>query len=294
MNKPQLIYNIVQKEHTSIVDISRDTSLSSNDGKYITTLLNNIQFTTQNFVNILINELKLETKIVFQKDSYSTLQRIKELFLGIHLFNETSKSNMYNSIDIHDAAIVNIDASLSVINDKVTSLINYFTNEDGYVEVSQESTVDGADGADGADSEVYTMTQEAVTYSLNELDDDTPYIININDSFTISLHNTSKESNFIKGTNMTPRAFLNKLVLDLEIEDNVSVNEETFVTTRRLKELYPALDLIDTRVESNTNNHLTDIDNSLNIIYSQINTLNAKIDSINEYKNSLTTTDDSI
>lgn len=103
----------------------------------------------------------------------------------------------------------------------------------------------------------------------NFLEGEVPQTINISGNFKIILDGSDLSSNFTAGLNMTPQAFIDQLNRDLNLGNDLTLGEDSYVSVERMKELFPILqsDVILNRIVQLETN-VTDISGRVNTIES--------------------------
>ena len=111
----------------------------------------------------------------------------------------------------------------------------------------------------------------------NILQGEIPSTIDISNTFTISLDGTTLVSTFTAGTTITPQGFVDKLNSDLNLGNDLTLGEDSYVSVEKLKELYPGLEVLD------VSNRIHSMDASSVQVNETLDSINTKLSSIIEY-----------
>ena len=68
------------------------------------------------------------------------------------------------------------------------------------------------------------------------LEGEIPQTVNIPNNFKIILDGSDLSSNFTAGLNMTPQAFIDQLNRDLNLGNDLTLGEDSYVSVERMKE----------------------------------------------------------
>ena len=117
----------------------------------------------------------------------------------------------------------------------------------------------------------------------NILQGEIPSTIDISNTFTISLDGTTLVSTFTAGTTITPQGFVDKLNSDLNLGNDLTLGEDSYVSVEKLKELYPGLEVLDVSSNLDMINSIYSIDTSFVQVNETLALINTELTSVIEY-----------
>ena len=128
MASEQTIYNILQGEIPSTIDISNTFTISLDGTDLSSSFIAGTTITPQGLIDKLNNDLGLGNELILGEDSYVNLQKLQELYPGLEMLNSSRNSDINNRIATIDTSFVSVNISLDSINAKIASINQLITN----------------------------------------------------------------------------------------------------------------------------------------------------------------------